>query len=252
MRTEHENFTITRCGLCINSEYPYIGASPDGFVKCDCCGEGLVEIKCPFTAKDHGLANILYLCDGKLKDSHKYAYQVQTQLLDYCDFVAWSPSDIFVQRIEPDIKLGDEIVEKSQAFFTHAVLPELTGSLISRERLHKQTPRTGPLFSDVCPNGPQSANQHPKAAQPLSPVKISTQSMWNSSVKSDEDISQSDGASQELRCVCVDIADKNTECTVKCANENCPHGFLHFKCISIKRKPKPPYYCPSCGHKMWK
>ena len=27
-------------------------ASPDGVVSCECCGSGMVEIKCPYSCKD--------------------------------------------------------------------------------------------------------------------------------------------------------------------------------------------------------
>ena len=29
-----------------------MGASPDGIVSCECCGSGVVEIKCPYSCKD--------------------------------------------------------------------------------------------------------------------------------------------------------------------------------------------------------
>ena len=32
----------------INPAYPHLGALPDGIVSYDCCGEGVVEIKCPY------------------------------------------------------------------------------------------------------------------------------------------------------------------------------------------------------------
>ena len=41
----HENFQIFDSGLWINKDFPYLGASPDGIVSCDCCGIGLCEIK---------------------------------------------------------------------------------------------------------------------------------------------------------------------------------------------------------------
>ena len=43
----HSNFAITKTGLHISADYPHLGASPDGIIDCDCCGKGLVEIKCP-------------------------------------------------------------------------------------------------------------------------------------------------------------------------------------------------------------
>ena len=51
--SSHLNLTITARGLVIHPEYPHLGASPDGYVKCSCCGCGVIEIKCPFSCKDH-------------------------------------------------------------------------------------------------------------------------------------------------------------------------------------------------------
>lgn len=48
----HANFTVQSSGLVINPSYPYIGASPDGVVDCQCCGQGQLEIKCPFKYRD--------------------------------------------------------------------------------------------------------------------------------------------------------------------------------------------------------
>ena len=53
MLSTHINFKCVNAGLVVNPLYPHLGASPDGFVECDCCpGKGLLEIKCPFSAKD--------------------------------------------------------------------------------------------------------------------------------------------------------------------------------------------------------
>ncbi len=48
----HLNLTINDRGLVILPQYPHLGASPDGYVKCHCCGSGVIEIKCPFSCKD--------------------------------------------------------------------------------------------------------------------------------------------------------------------------------------------------------
>ena len=45
----HSKSEVLNAGLCISPKHPFIAASPDGFVKSQCCGEGLVEIKCTFT-----------------------------------------------------------------------------------------------------------------------------------------------------------------------------------------------------------
>ena len=44
----HLNFAITKTGLQISADYPHLGASLDRIIDRDCCGKGLVEIKCPY------------------------------------------------------------------------------------------------------------------------------------------------------------------------------------------------------------
>ena len=59
-----------------------------GIVSCDCCGEGVVEIKCPYNAREcslqNGVENVDFLeqsADGlHLKETHVYYYQVQAQI----------------------------------------------------------------------------------------------------------------------------------------------------------------------------
>lgn len=79
---------IMRCGLFIDSEIPFLGASPDGLIGDD----GIVEVKCPFAARfltpeDAIAGNIsnlrsLYKSEKEeeMKRSHVYYYQVQGQL----------------------------------------------------------------------------------------------------------------------------------------------------------------------------
>jgi len=54
MNESHNNFKCHTSGLSINSNYPHLGASPDGVVECACCvGKGVVEIKCPFAGREY-------------------------------------------------------------------------------------------------------------------------------------------------------------------------------------------------------
>jgi hypothetical protein len=39
---------VDDCGLFIDGEHPFIAASPDGLVNCECYGEGVCEIKVCF------------------------------------------------------------------------------------------------------------------------------------------------------------------------------------------------------------
>ena len=34
--------------LQVSPKYPHLGASPDGLLTCTCCGDGLLEMKCPY------------------------------------------------------------------------------------------------------------------------------------------------------------------------------------------------------------
>ena len=47
MKMTHTTFKVEATGLHIKPEYPHLGASPDGLTSCSCCGDGILEIKCP-------------------------------------------------------------------------------------------------------------------------------------------------------------------------------------------------------------
>lgn len=95
----HDNLTIEQSGFCINPAFPQVGASPDGLVSCDCCGQGCLEVKCPAKHKHSTVQEAcdadkdfcLHRVDGivQLKQGHRYYTQVQTQMFvtgaTYCD-----------------------------------------------------------------------------------------------------------------------------------------------------------------------
>ena len=45
MQAKHENFLASDSGFHVNPKWPFLGASPDGLVTCDCCEGGICEIK---------------------------------------------------------------------------------------------------------------------------------------------------------------------------------------------------------------
>ncbi|CAG2212997.1 unnamed protein product [Mytilus edulis] len=51
-KTHHKKSSFKDCGLFVSKASPFLGASPDGVVKCKCCGTRLVEIKCTFKYAD--------------------------------------------------------------------------------------------------------------------------------------------------------------------------------------------------------
>ena len=101
MRENHQGFIFKDSGLFIDTENPFLGASPDGISQCDCCEERVVEIKCPYCYKeglpDEDTSNFCMVNEGgkwTLKRDHTYFYQVQLQLhvcgMNYADFVVWT------------------------------------------------------------------------------------------------------------------------------------------------------------------
>ena len=85
MSTKHDNFACNLTGLWVSPLYPHLGASPDGVTTCGCHGDGLVEIKCPFSAR-HTNSLSSQTCGflteaGFLDRKHRYYTQVQGQLM---------------------------------------------------------------------------------------------------------------------------------------------------------------------------
>uniref|UniRef100_A0A672I0X1 YqaJ viral recombinase domain-containing protein n=1 Tax=Salarias fasciatus TaxID=181472 RepID=A0A672I0X1_SALFA len=122
---QHNGQQVAKCGFFINPAFPEVGASPDGTVRCICCGNGCIEIKCPSkykhsTIHDACLAGdsnfCLHIVDGEiqLKQGHPYFTQVQTQIFvtdsKYCDFIVWTPKDCAILRILPNPDFWEESI----------------------------------------------------------------------------------------------------------------------------------------------
>ena len=52
-------------GLFLSQAYTYLGDSPDGVIRCNCCGEGILEIKCPWTSREK--LNSEYITQNQFK-----------------------------------------------------------------------------------------------------------------------------------------------------------------------------------------
>ena len=57
-KMSHINAKITKMGLPLFEDKPYIGGSPDGVVSCECCEASiLLEVKCPFRLAMTGISS---------------------------------------------------------------------------------------------------------------------------------------------------------------------------------------------------
>ena len=140
MEKHHTKFNAFCGGLVVSREYQFIAATPDGIRQCDCCGDGVVEIKCPYCTKDTDADLATFLEEGELPPTHQYYYQVQTQMLacrvNFADFVVCTfPNEkpsLFVTRIDYNPEFLSRCVEESINFYRVAVLPELLGRWFTR------------------------------------------------------------------------------------------------------------------------
>ena len=147
MGKTHPHITVGQCGLIIDKDRPYLAASPDGLVDCPDCKpqQGVLEIKCPHKWRNNTVeeatSNPDFCCikdkgTVQIKKSHAYYYQVQGQMgitgRKWCDFVVWTLKDMFIQRIEFDPLLWEEMKTKLEKFFVEGVVPEIFTNRIER------------------------------------------------------------------------------------------------------------------------
>ena len=82
MSSSHIDLNCSPAGLVISPHYPCLGVNRDSFTECECCGDGIVEIKCPFSVQDGMPEDLVgrkgsFLNDVGLIHTHKYHTQVK-------------------------------------------------------------------------------------------------------------------------------------------------------------------------------
>ena len=224
MRTTHPRFKVEESGFIISATYPFIGASPDGVVSCNCHGTGLIEIKCPYSCKEKlpdkdeiPPSHCMDFTDGKwlLKRNHAYYYQVQCQLnvcqLDYCDFIVWTEGQHRVDRILRDSNFFETEMDQVKHFFKYGILPELTGKWLTRAVVSN---REGIV--------PIISNDQDKDAPTDMELENDENRLW---------------------CFCEM---PSTDELVNCTNKTCPIKKFHMSCLRIRCPPKGKWLCPNC------
>ena len=129
----HEQARFRPSGLVVNRELPFLGASPDGIVTCECphCpSERIVEVKCPFSIRDKNPREASYLDDsGNLVEGHKYYAQVQGQMavtgVNECLFVVFTTKGIFATVVHVDGAYVRSMMTSLRTFYVEKVLPAM-------------------------------------------------------------------------------------------------------------------------------
>lgn len=140
---------VKRCGLFVDTQHPFLCTSPDGLIG----EEGLLEIKCPFSAKtSNSLMEVVkekHDIGLKIKDNnlylpttHKYYYQIQGQLAitnrQWCDLFVWSPKDSKIFHIQRDVNFWESILPKLQQFYTECCVPEIVDPRVPRKKVIRE------------------------------------------------------------------------------------------------------------------
>ena len=125
------------CGFIVNSSFPSLGASPDGKV-CSKGVTGLIEVKCPYSARDMTLDEAVMNRDfcleisnneKHLRENHHYYFQVQGQLMvsgaEFCDFVVFTRKDFNIHRILPNLQCMQNMLDRLSEFYFTSVKPVL-------------------------------------------------------------------------------------------------------------------------------
>ena len=208
MEQHHKDFEVADSGFFINPAFPHLGATPDGLVSCDCCGAGVIEVKCPHCLEEKDIPdlvdapNFCLVSDATdsflLRRDHQYYYQVQTQMhvtqKAYCDFIVWGPKSVHIERVLPDGDFWNQCVNQASQFYFLGILPELLGRWYTR---------------------------HPKPAAPKRPA-IDLSGTYCYCRKGD--------AGEMLMC-------DSGMCKIK---------RFHVMCLGLKKIPKRKWLCPEC------
>lgn len=142
MFSKHTSFKCEETGFHVYRGYPYFGASPDGVVLCKCCGQGVLEIKCPFTLKDLYAKDAMkklssfHIVNGlpvlKQTEDSPYYIQMLGQMavcnVSYCDFVLYTQKDFYMERIEFNESMWNSVELKLKSFYESFILPTILDS----------------------------------------------------------------------------------------------------------------------------
>ncbi|XP_046567639.1 uncharacterized protein LOC124276041 [Haliotis rubra] len=167
----------------------------------------------------------------------------------YCDFVVWTPKDIFLQRIEPNSEVWNKLLDRSSRCFATVILPELVGKLyrLSEEETissaGKKSTKKKPLRQ------PESTNRKATKQKPATKEKTSKSKATTAAVsKSSKPSPGLDASEENLELFCVCDGAKGG-IMIGCDSEDCPNKpfeWFHLSCVNLKAEPEGDWFCPDC------
>lgn len=141
----HQGFQLHDCGLYVMGKQPYLAASPDAIVSCECCDKAVLEVKCPASLKGQSLSTatkqLPYMNESmQLRRDHAYYTQVQSQMaatqLSRAYFVVFTGCTLTTEVIYFDENFWATIRPKAEDFFFNHIFPELQTMSILKQFQH--------------------------------------------------------------------------------------------------------------------
>ena len=153
IRIKHKGIKFQEPGMTVYDSEPFIECTPDLEMACECCGEGVCEIKCPPSVpSDRAPSNKTYgkhleKRDGKikLKKNSEYYFQIQGQMAVtkrcYGDFFVFNIANrsFHLERIEFDSSFWENVLSNLKLFWHNYVLPYLLLIKVPIKKLDETT-----------------------------------------------------------------------------------------------------------------
>ncbi|XP_041971818.1 uncharacterized protein LOC121727854 isoform X2 [Aricia agestis] len=138
---EQISIKVHKCGLFIDEDFFFLGASPDGVFE-----EGLVEIKCPISAFGMNAEDAIkakkikfWLPNGTINRRHDWYFQIQGQLhvtkKNLCLFAVWTGEQfpLKMEKITRDDEFWqNEMQTRLYKYYNECLLPEIVDPRKSR------------------------------------------------------------------------------------------------------------------------
>ncbi|XP_060565355.1 uncharacterized protein LOC132724501 [Ruditapes philippinarum] len=115
---------VKMCGIVVARDFPFLSCSPDGIIN----NKRIVEVKCPYSAKDKPINSVTvpYLKSDKesgfyLDKIHDYFFQIQGQLLcteaEECVFIVYTITDMVYFKVPRDEDFIMKMIQGLKTFF---------------------------------------------------------------------------------------------------------------------------------------
>ena len=132
----HDSVKCTQTGLIVDTSQPFIAASPDGIISCECHENAVLEVKCSWKQWNSTWEEVVkdwkyHFDENGLKKDSSWMWQVQMQLgvcrlkHAYLDFLFNQGEKLYLEKVQFEQEMWDKINAKCKEFYVKCILPVL-------------------------------------------------------------------------------------------------------------------------------